>query len=235
MVPEGCRVYAIGDIHGRADLLGPLHRQIMEDAAEATGLRRVIVYLGDFVDRGPDGAGVIEMLINEPLEGFESHYLKGNHEDMMIRFLESGGGEMWFMNGARETVDSYGIGLSDLSFFLDDMESLAQALDDALPETHRAFLYGLELHHREGDYLFVHAGVMPGVAVQDQSERDLMWIRDEFTRTDADFGAIVVHGHTIREQPEVRPNRIGIDTGAWYSSRLTALVLETDTRRFLQT
>ncbi len=235
MVPEGCRVYAIGDIHGRTDLLGLLHRQIMVDAAEARGLRRVIVYLGDYVDRGPDGAGVIEMLIKEPLEGFESHYLKGNHEDMMIRFLESGGGEMWFMNGARETVDSYGIGLSDLSFFLGDMEGLAQALDAALPETHRAFLHGLELHHGEGDYLFVHAGVMPGVAVQDQSERDLMWIRDEFTRTDADFGAVVVHGHTIREQPEVRPNRIGIDTGAWHSGRLTALVLETDTRRFLGT
>ena len=238
--PSGSRVYAIGDIHGRSDLLRRLHAMILEDAApdspDAADLRKVVVYVGDYVDRGPDSAGVIGMLIEEPLQGFESHPLKGNHEDMMIRFLESGeGGEMWMFNGGRDTLDSYGIGLSDLSQFLDDREALAQAFGNAVPESHRAFLDGLRLYHREGDYLFVHAGMRPGVALEDQNEQDLIWIRDEFTDSDTDFGAIVVHGHSIRAEPETRPNRIGIDTGAWRSNRLTALVLEGNTRRFLQT
>ena len=235
-VPDGCRVYAIGDIHGRADLLGRLHRQIMADAADAASLRKVVVYLGDYVDRGPDSAAVIDMLINEPLEGFERHLLKGNHEDMMIRFLDVGdGGEMWLMNGARNTLDSYGLGLSDIAIHHNDMKGLSEAFADAVPESHRAFLNGLELHHSEGDYLFVHAGVLPGVAINDQSEHDMVWIRDEFTRSNADFGAVVVHGHTIGNEPVIKANRIGIDTGAWRSDRLTALALETDSRRFLQT
>jgi serine/threonine protein phosphatase 1 len=229
-------VYAIGDIHGRADLLGRLHRQIMADAADASSLRKMVVYLGDYVDRGPDSAAVIGMLINDPLEGFERHHLKGNHEAMMIRFLETGdGGEIWLMNGARDTLDSYGIGLSAFGLYHDDLDSLAEAFAAAVPESHRAFLNSLELHHKEGDYLFVHAGVLPGVAIEDQSEHDLIWIRDAFTRTDADFGVVVVHGHTIRNEPEIKANRIGIDTGAWHSNRLTALVLETATRSFLRT
>ena len=242
-VPSGSRIYAIGDIHGRADLLSRLHGMILDDAApdspnatDTPDLRKVVVYVGDYVDRGPDSAGVIGMLIEEPLQGFESRHLKGNHEDMMIRFLESGdGGEMWMLNGGRDTLDSYGIGLSDISLFRGDMEALALAFRDSVPENHRAFLDGLQLHHREGDYLFAHAGVKPGVAIEDQSEKDLIWIRDEFTDSDADFGVIVVHGHSIRAEPEIKPNRIGIDTGAWRSTRLTALVLEGDTRRFLQT
>ncbi len=238
--PSGSRVYAIGDIHGRSDLLRRLHGMILEDAGpdspDSAGLRKVVVYVGDYVDRGPDSAGVIGMLIEEPLQGFESHHLKGNHEDMMIRFLETGDeNEMWMFNGARDTLDSYGIGISDIILFRGDMEALALAFRDAVPESHRAFLDGLRLHHREGDYLFVHAGMRPGVALEDQSEKDLIWIREEFTDSDADFGAIVVHGHSIRAEPETKPNRIGIDTGAWRSNRLTALVLEGDTRRFLQT
>ena len=241
--PSGSRVYAIGDIHGRSDLLRRLHAMILADAApgspdspDSGALRKVVVYVGDYVDRGPDGAGVIDILINQPLEGFESHPLKGNHEDMMIRFLESGeGGDMWLFNGGRDTLQSYGIEFSDMSLYLSEPEALAPVFRDAVPPSHRAFLNGLAIHHREGDYLFVHAGMRPGVALEDQSEQDLIWIRDEFTGSDADFGAIVVHGHSIRAEPEIRPNRIGIDTGAWRSNRLTALVLEGDTRRFLQT
>ncbi len=242
--PSGSRVYAIGDIHGRSDLLRRLHAMILEDAApdspgspDSASLRKVVVYVGDYVDRGPDSSGVIEMLIEEPLPGFESHPLKGNHEDMMIRFLDSGeGAETWLMmNGARDTLQSYGIEFSDISLTLSEPEALAPIFRDAVPESHRAFLGGLLLHHREGDYLFVHAGMRPGVALEDQTEQDMIWIRDEFTGSDADFGAIVVHGHSIRAEPEIKPNRIGIDTGAWHSNRLTALVLEGDTRRFLQT
>ena len=238
--PSGSRVYAIGDIHGRSDLLRRLHAMILADTApdspDSGELRKVVVYVGDYVDRGPAGAGVIDILINQPLEGFESHPLKGNHEDMMIRFLESGeGGDMWLFNGGRDTLQSYGIEFSDMSLYLSEPEALAPVFRDAVPPSHRAFLDGLAIHHREGDYLFVHAGMRPGVALEDQSEQDLIWIRDEFTGSDADFGAIVVHGHSIRAEPEIRPNRIGIDTGAWRSNRLTALVLEGDTRRFLQT
>ena len=234
-VPDGCRVYAIGDIHGRADLLRRLHLQIMEDAANAASLRKVVVYVGDYVDRGPESATVINMLINEPLGGFEVHHLKGNHESMMIDFLETGEGDMWMMNGAKDTLASYGLDVLDLRPFQSDFNGLSGVLEKALPDNHRAFLDGLELFYLEGDYIFAHAGLKPGVALEDQSERDITWIRDEFTETDADFGAIVVHGHTIRDQPQIRPNRIGIDTGAWHSNHLTALVLETDTRRFLQT
>ena len=176
------------------------------------------------------------MLIDKPLEGFEHHHLKGNHEDMMIHFVDFGeGGDMWLMNGARDTLDSYGLGHSDIAIHHNDMKGLSNVFADALPQIHRAFLAGLGLHHSEGDYLFVHAGVLPGVAVKDQSEHDLIWIRDEFIQSDADFGAVVVHGHTIRPEPEIKANRIGIDTGAWHSNHLTALVLESNTRRFLQT
>jgi serine/threonine protein phosphatase 1 len=235
--PPGSRVYAIGDIHGRADLLTRLHRHILDDAGSAPGLRKVVVYLGDYVDRGPDSSGVIDILINRPLEGFEVHHLKGNHEDMMIAFLETGVCSEMSMtiNGVRDTLDSYGLGLSDAAPYRDDGNSLGRAFTDAVPQSHRKFLGGLELHHTEGDYLFVHAGLKPGVAMADQKEEDLLWIRDEFTRTDTDFGAVVVHGHSIRMEPDVRPNRIGIDTGAWRTGILTAVVLEGGKVRFLQT
>jgi len=240
-VPDGTRVYAIGDIHGRADLLRRLHGMIRDDAdapgsADSPGLRKVAVYVGDYVDRGPDSAGVIDMLTDDPLEGFERRHLKGNHEDMMMRFLETGtGGAMWVFNGGRETLDSYGIGISEFFLSGGDADALAPALRAAVPERHRDFLDGLQLHHREGDYLFVHAGLIPGVAIGDQREHDLIWVRGEFLDADADFGAVVVHGHSISPEPEIKPNRIGIDTGAYNTNRLTALVLEGTTRRFLTT
>lgn len=235
-VPENCRVYAIGDIHGRADLLGRLHGQILDDAKTAPDLRKVVVYVGDYIDRGPDSFDVIDGLIEAPLEGFERHYLKGNHEDMMIGFLETGNyGETWLMNGGRNTLDSYGIGLWDLLGDLRNLQNARDKLRQAVPESHWKFLTGLEMHHAEGDYLFVHAGLRPGVALRDQNEFDLMWIREDFLYSDADLGHVVVHGHTVCPEPETRPNRIGIDTGAWRSNRLTALVLEADTRRFLRT
>ena len=234
--PPGSRVYAIGDIHGRADLLRRLHGHILDDAAAAPDLRKIVVYLGDYVDRGPDSSGVIDILINRPLEGFERHHLKGNHEDMMIRFLETGAGsEIWMMNGARDTLESYGLGFSDTALYRYDAKGLAQAFTDAVPQGHRAFLSRLALHHAEGDYLFVHAGLKPGVALEDQDESDLIWIRNEFTRTDTNFGVIVIHGHSIRIAPDARPNRIGIDTGAWRTGILTAAVLEGGEVRFLRT
>jgi len=238
-VPAGTRVYAVGDIHGRADLLVRLQRMIVDDAADAGEMRRVVVYMGDYVDRGPDSFEVVEMLLNAPLAGFERHHLKGNHEDFLLRFLDPGNeddtGEMWVLNGADSTFESYGVRAWEFPRGADGMRAVRAAFREALPESHLAFFRNLEMSHREGDYLFVHAGLRPGVPFADQSAHDLMWIRDGFFLSDADFGAVVVHGHSIRPEPEVRPNRIGIDTGAWRSNRLTALVLEAGGRRFLHT
>ena len=236
-VPEGRRVYAVGDIHGRADLLARLHKKIAADALDIPGFQNIVVYLGDYVDRGPDSSGVLDMLINRPLEGFEAHHLKGNHEDMMIQFLETGANsEMWIMmNGARDTMESYGIGYSDFARHESDMKGLARDFANAVPESHRAFLDALKMHHCEGDVLFVHAGIAPGVPVENQSPHDLMWIRGEFTESNTDHGLFVVHGHSNRPAPEIRSNRLGIDTGAWFSGTLTAAVLEGGDIRFLQT
>ncbi len=234
--PNGTRVYAIGDIHGRADLLRRLHRNILDDAEDAGAARKVVVYIGDYVDRGPDSFGVVDMLIEEPLDGFERHHLKGNHEDFLLRFVEAGAdGEVWMMNGARATLESYGVEWSDMAYGVDGLEAARRKFVDFMPESHLRFFHGLELWHSEGDYLFVHAGVRPGVPLAEQRPFDLMWIREAFLDSDADHGCVVVHGHTIEPAPEVRPNRIGIDTGAFRSGRLTALVVEGAERRFLAT
>lgn len=234
--PEGTRVYAVGDIHGRADLLRRLHALIRDDAAGAEGARLVVVYVGDYVDRGPDSFGVVEMLLDAPLDGFERHHLKGNHEDFLVHFLETGeGGEVWMMNGARQTLESYGVEFSDIAYGAGGMAAARDKFRDFMPERHLAFFRGLELSHREGDYLFVHAGIRPGVPLDAQKPFDLMWIRDAFLDSQDDHGCVVVHGHTIEHAPQVMANRIGIDTGAFHSGRLTALVVEGETRRFLAT
>jgi len=234
--PDGTRVYAVGDIHGRADLLRSLHRKILDDAADSEAHRKVVVYVGDYVDRGPDSFGVVDMLIEDPLPGFERHHLKGNHEDFLLRFLETGShGEVWMMNGARTTLESYGVEWSDMAYGADGLAAARQRFAGFMPESHLRFFQRLELRHQEGDYLFVHAGIRPGVPLDEQRAFDLMWIREAFLDSVADHGVVIVHGHTIAPEPEVRPNRIGIDTGAFHSGRLTALVVEGAGRRFLAT
>jgi serine/threonine protein phosphatase 1 len=233
----GSRVYAVGDVHGRLDLLAGLHGLIAADAAAAGASRKVIVYLGDYVDRGPDSRGVIELLMQRPLPGFEHVHLLGNHEDYLLQFLANAAlGPNWCSYGGRETLISYGV-RPPLPFAARDadFEIARRALADKIPPTHVAFLRNLKLTHAEGDYFFVHAGVKPGVALAEQQSEDLLWIRDEFLECRDDFGACVVHGHTIVAAPEERHNRIGIDTGAFATGRLTALVLEGTERRFLQT
>lgn len=234
--PDGAAIYAVGDIHGRLDLLTKLQAMILVDAETRKVARRVIVYLGDYVDRGPDSKGVVERLIERPLEGFDSIFLKGNHEDFMLRFLDDGSlATSWMLNGGMATLRSYGIDVLDPTRGEDRLESARADLARALPPRHRAFLEGLGLWHREGDYLFVHAGIRPGLAVEAQREGDLLWIRHEFLNSNADFGAVVVHGHTVVGEPETRANRIGIDTGAVMTGCLTALALQGDERRFIQT
>jgi serine/threonine protein phosphatase 1 len=233
-VPDGVRLYAVGDIHGRADLLDDLHGQIAGDAERAPGRRRVVVYLGDYVDRGPDSQGVVEGLIERPLPGFECVQLKGNHEAFLLAFIDDAeAGDAWMMNGGESTLASYGV--DTVGYGDDALERARLAFIRALPSSHLDFFRGLALTFDAGDYLFVHAGIRPGVGLRRQKDVDLMWIRDDFLESDADFGHVVVHGHSIRPEPDIRPNRIGIDTGAHSSGRLTCLVLEAGTRRFLHT
>lgn len=235
-VPEGSRVYAVGDIHGRLDLLGALHGLIAEDAAGAPDRSKTIVYLGDYIDRGLDSHGVIDCLIGAPLGDVTPVCLLGNHEETLLRFLDDfGAGESWFQFGGDATLYSYGVQLTGPS---SDQRTLIEAqlnLREKMPETHLAFLRGLKSHHRIGDYFFAHAGIRPGVPLDEQTVEDLIWIRDEFLKSRADHGPVVVHGHSISLEVEDLPNRINIDTGAYASNVLTCLVLEGGDHWLLQT
>jgi len=239
-VPAGTRVYAVGDIHGRADLLAKIRNKIAKDgrkrAVKKAGIERlVVVYLGDYVDRGPDSFEVIETLLHDPLEGFEEIYLKGNHEDYMLKFLAGDGdGLGWLFNGGETTIASYGVDPGDWTELEPDaIKSLRARLLEAMPKAHLDFLRDLDMHHSEGGYLFVHAGVRPDVPLERQSDEDLMWIREDFLDSNADHQARVVHGHTITWTPELLPNRIGIDTGAFASGVLTALAAQGEDVRIL--
>ena len=235
-VPPGSCVYAIGDIHGRLDLLESLEDQIVRDAERRGMARNVIVYLGDYIDRGYNSFGVMERLIDKPLTGFERVHLKGNHEDFLLQFLEDQGvGPVWLANGGLEALVSYGVRLPPGAPQGERLAAAQAGLREALPAAHLRFLHGLTLTHCEGDYLFVHAGVRPGVAVAEQQEGDLMWIREAFLDDESFHDCMVVHGHTPTSEPQVRTNRIGIDTGAFATGCLTCLVLEGGDRDFLET
>lgn len=235
-VPEGLRIYAVGDIHGRADLLGRLHRLIAEDGAARAPAAKAVVYLGDYVDRGPASRDVIGMLAGDPLAGFTATFLKGNHEDMLARFLEDGSlADVWLMNGGTATLSSYGIEVSPRLRDGDGIDAVRHRLGEAMGPVHRAFLGRLRVAHQVGDYFFVHAGVRPGVALEQQEPRDLMWIRHAFLDWPEPFAKMIVHGHSVSPVPDCRANRIGIDTGAYASGCLSCLVLEGAARRVLST
>jgi len=234
-VPDGSVIYAIGDIHGEVRQLDLLHEMIRADASRREAARKVVIYLGDYVDRGPDCIGVVERLADDPMPGFETVFLKGNHEAFMLDFLETGDSSSgWFHNGGLNTLESYGVELRGRYVWRPDSRELRDQLDENLPDRHRRFLGRLQIWHIEGDYLFVHAGIRPGRPLDRQTEADMLWIRNSFLYSEEDHGYIVVHGHTPRDFPEVMPNRIGIDTGAVYGGKLTALVLEGESRVFLQ-
>lgn len=236
-VPPGVCVYAIGDIHGRADLLAAMHELVLEDAAQLTpGTDRIVVYMGDYVDRGLESRQVIDLLIREPLPNFQIVHLLGNHDSWLLSFLvDPQIGSSWLRYGGDVTLHSYGVRLGlpadDPGYY----GKLQAALRARLPRQHVEFLRDLELTFEIGDYLFVHAGVRPGVALEHQAAEDLLWIREPFLSSNRDFGRVVVHGHTVESEPIVRSNRIGIDTGACWTGRLTCLVLEEGYYRFLST
>lgn len=234
-IPDGERLYAIGDIHGRCDLLRELHTAIDADSS-GIGHRRTIIYLGDYVDRGLESRQVVDLLLAPPDDGARRIFLLGNHEAMFLAFLRSTrGASAWLTNGGNTTLHSYGVKPPAASAGPAGLEAARQALIERLSGEHLAFYENLQLCHELGDYFFVHAGVRPGMPLNQQVREDMIWIRNEFLNYREDFSKIIVHGHSIRVKVEERPNRIGIDTGAYMSGKLTALVLEGDERRYLST
>ena len=224
------RIYAIGDIHGRLDLLERAIAAIACDVSQH-GPAALTVTVGDYIDRGPASRGVIDRLAENPFPT-PLAALKGNHEDMLAGFLaDPTAGPYWVENGGLATLRSYGVDLSGEGPA--DFTVARDALLMALPPEHLDFLRGLKPSVCSGGYFFCHAGVRPGVPLNDQREEDLLWIRGPFLVSDADFGKVVVHGHTPVPKPEVRSNRVGIDTGAYFSDRLTCVALDGGPPRFL--
>ncbi len=237
-IPDGQAVYAIGDVHGRLDLLDDLLVRIQRDAdAHPLDRGRSLVFLGDYIDRGAESRGVIERLLGDPLPGFSTVRLMGNHEEAMLAFLEGeSDGRDWLTYGGLETLLSYGVPLRRLPHTGPAVSALRESLREAVPARHVELIRDCALHHSVGDYLFVHAGVRPGIPLERQRPTDMLWIRDEFLRARVPLpGRVVVHGHTICDLPQDRDHRIDIDTGAFASGRLTSLVLRAGDRRFLST
>ncbi len=238
--PDGVRLYAIGDIHGRLDLLEALLSLIERDQEGRADLPVNLIFLGDYVDRGPDSNGVVERLICGFSPQYAPVFLKGNHEDLLLSFLnDPNTGRHWLHNGGDATLLSYGIEPETVQLAAcggpEGLAEVAQQFRAALPEAHLHFYEGLRLSCRIGDYFFAHAGVRPKVPLDQQSEHDLLWIRKEFLDSKEDFGAVVVHGHTPTRAPEDIRNRIGLDTFAVRSGKLTAARLEGSQRWFLST
>jgi serine/threonine protein phosphatase 1 len=226
-IPDDVRIYAVGDVHGRADLLRQMFAAI-DSSLESHPVKNVVqVMLGDYIDRGPHSREVIDTLLARARR-YRMIYLKGNHESYAVRFLSDPTVlSEWRQVGGIHTLLSYGLRPSTR----DDpvtQRQIAQAFRAAMPESHHLFIRGLALSFTCGDFFFAHAGVRPGVPLARQCEEDLLWIRDEFLRHREDFGKIIVHGHTPAKRADVRSNRINIDTGAYATGRLTCLVLQGD-------
>ena len=226
-LPPDIRIYAIGDIHGCLEQLTRLHAAIAEDALARPCPDILVVHIGDYIDRGPDSAQVIAYLCGpNPVPGARIVNLMGNHEDMLLTALEAESdapATNWLDNGGREALASWRI-----------PNKLPRAgWQERLPPADMDFLRGLQASHQEGPYFFAHAGIRPGVPLEDQVRHDLLWIREPFLSFKGDLGAIVVHGHTPARAPVVRANRIGIDTGAVYGGELTCVILEADQLGFL--
>jgi serine/threonine protein phosphatase 1 len=235
-IPAGQRVYAVGDIHGRADLLEDLLGKIQGDMDQAGPAEPRLVFLGDYVDRGPASQAVIERLREGPIPGVPTVCLIGNHDER-LRAILKGEADLvgWLQWGGAATLASYGVDAESLLDRRDPEAAIIEVLRRNVPLAHRAFLESLAAYWPIGDYLFVHAGLRPGMAPEAQDFHDLIWIREPFLTSTADLGPVVVHGHTIHRDVTEADNRIAIDTGAFMSGRLSCLVLEDTQRRVLQT
>lgn len=226
IIPEGRRIYAVGDIHGRLDLLDALLDKIAEDDAQRGRSETGIIFLGDLVDRGPDSAGVVERLRLLAGQDGRLRFLTGNHEEIFLKALSGDAQSLRLLIrvGGKETLFSYGITPDE--YLACDFDELLEMMRARVPQSHVDFLDTFDDYIELGDYIFVHAGLRPDVPIGEQRTSDLRWIRKEFLESKADFGGVVVHGHNVTTAVDRRPNRIGIDTGAFASGRLTALGLE---------
>ncbi len=235
-LPDGLRVYAIGDIHGRADLLERLIAKIETDADTAPEDRQMLIFLGDYVDRGFQSKDVIDFLTNGKLSRFETLFLKGNHEAAFEKFLNDPGfGPEWSHYGGSETLMSYGIQPPRMKRMSPEWEDVCRQLNEKLPASHRDFLASLDLYGIVGDYVFVHAGLRPDKPIDEQTEQDMLWIREDFLSDPRLFEHVVVHGHTPIEKPHIDVRRIGVDTGAYLTGKLTAVRLVGQSADFLST
>jgi len=233
--PEGTRIHAVGDIHGRLDLLDDLLAQIEIDNAMRPPAKTKLIFLGDLADRGPDSRGVIERLMELAKSRRDVRFIFGNHEELLILAWQGDKRALGLFNrvGGRETMASYGV-----PYHIYDaatLEELGDIVSAAIPRAHIDFLCNFENWIVAGDYIFVHAGIRPGASIEEQEASDLRWIRKEFTEHRGDFGRMVIHGHTIVKDVDERVNRIGIDTGAFASGKLTAIGIEGAERWFLAT
>ncbi len=234
-MPEDLRIYAIGDVHGRADLLGSLVAAIEADLRAYPIEQVVEVYLGDYVDRGSDSRNVLDILRTGPRHRGQRVCLKGNHEAMLLAFLDNPATfSMWRRHGGLATLASYGVPLPQDPDF-PDLGQLSKSFRDAFPSTHEQFLRNLAFMHQLAGYTFVHAGLRPGTATDAQTEQDCLWIRDAFLKRSFDFGSIVVHGHSPVPTVERYPYRINVDTGAFATGRLSCLVIEATGLRVIRT
>ena len=232
---NGARAYAVGDVHGRLDLLERMLAMIEGDVASRAKKRTFAVFLGDLIDRGPDSAGVIERLRTWRPDGIRPVFLTGNHEEVMLRVLAGEEGILphWLKFGGSECLASYGLNPSGLRQV--NERTALERVRAGVPPSHQNFLESFGDTFRFGDYLLVHAGIRPGVAIEDQHVKDLRWIREPFLSDGKEHGFVVVHGHTVCDSVEERENRIGIDTGAYVSGDLTALSIEDEERWYLST
>lgn len=231
-MPAGQRAYVIGDVHGRLDLLERLIDAVEQDDREAAHGETTVILLGDLVDRGPDSAGVIDR-VRRWKTARTVRILAGNHEEMFLEsFTDLNILRHFLKHGGRETVLSYGV---DQRLYNEaSLEELQQIMRRHVPDADRKFLESFEEYITLGDYAFVHAGINPGLPLEAQTRRDMLWIRDPFLGFAGPHSHVIVHGHTIAEHVEERSNRIGIDTGAYRYGRLTALVLEGSDQRYIQ-
>lgn len=231
--PEGMRLYAIGDVHGRLDLLAAMHEAIRSEIAGDEPDDWRIIHVGDYVDRGPESCGVIDLLIATMREDRRVICLAGNHDVAFLDFMTgAGNSELFARFGGDETAASYGV---DAEFgSLEGVSATRRALRDAVPDSHRGFLAGLPRSTVFGDYFFCHAGIRPGVRLDAQNPEDLIWIRREFLESEMLHPKLIVHGHTPHSAAQVRPNRINLDTGAFGSGRLTGIALQGDEKRLLE-
>jgi serine/threonine protein phosphatase 1 len=233
----GRLVYAVGDVHGRVDALKILLHDIARDALETRPLGPpLLVMLGDYVDRGPDSRAVVDAILAIAAHGaFEVATLKGNHEATLLAFLDTPvEAASWLEFGGGATLASYGVAPpparpDEMALFY-----ARDAFEAALPPQHRAFYENLELMRVVGDYAFVHAGVRPGVALEDQTPQDLLWIRREFLEAPGPFDKVIVHGHTPVETPQLLKHRLGLDTGAYVTGVLSAIRLEGEDQSLIQ-